>query len=75
MQRISFLKKSNKICQNDIAENHSKTLVLKKNQNLPLKKKENLNAKSEKVRIKLKLIDLFKQYTSFFKFPKAIKYV
>ncbi len=41
------------LCQKDIAVNHLKTLVLKKNLNLALKKKENLKKISKKRQINL----------------------
>ena len=56
-------------------ENHSKTQVLKKNQNWALKKKENLNEKSEKIQIRKKIPILFKPSMGFFKFSKVFKYV
>ena len=39
-QKIIQIKQSNLICQKDIAANHLKIQVLKKNQNLLLKKRE-----------------------------------
>ena len=48
---------------------------IKKKPKLTFKEKRKLKREKRKGKNKLKLIDLFKQYMSFFKFPKAIKYV
>ena len=63
------------LCQKDIAVNHLKILVLKKNQNWALKKKEKLKKISKKRQINHEFWKLFKPVMGFFEFYYPFKYV
>ena len=63
---------SKKLCLKDTVENHSKTQVWKKNQNLHLKKKGNLKEKSQKNLTNLNKYQLFKPVMHFFNVFKSI---
>ena len=61
-----------KLCLKDTVENHSKTQVWKKNQNLHLKKRGNLKEKSQKSLTNLNKYQLFKPVMHFFNVFKSI---
>ena len=63
---------SKKLCPKDTVENHSKTQVLKKNQNLHLKKRGNLKKKSQKNLNNSNKYQLFKPVMHFFNVFKSI---